>query len=161
VVRGSSASKAPGHSREETTMQRIATALSGILLSTALAAPAFADHIAGTGDLQGTVSASKAFSAAKVFAHKAGTHITYVVFTAGGKYDVVNVMPGTYEVWAENNGLASGKSNVTVTAEKTTQAPLNMNAVDPEVHTVGVRDFKDRQLVSYDKLYPPGEGRDI
>ncbi len=143
-------------------MQRLATTLGGILLSAVLAAPAAADHIAGTGDLQGTVAAPKAFAAAKVFAHKAGSNITYVVFTQGGKYDVVNVMPGAYEVWAENaNGLVSGKSNVTVTAEKTTQAALNMNAVDPEIQTVGVRNFKDRQLVPYDKLYPPGEGREI
>src|SRR5690242_15863629 len=113
-------------------MHRIATTLGGILMSTALAVPALADHIAGTGDLQGTVTAPKAFSAAKVFAHKTGTHVTYVVFTQGGKYDVVNVMPGAYEVWAENNGLVSGKSTVTVAAEKTTQAPLAMNAVDPE-----------------------------
>src|SRR5262245_29585085 len=98
-------------------MQRIATTIGGFLLGTALAAPAVADHIAGTGDLQGVVSAPKSFTAAKVFAHKAGTHITYIVFTEGGKYNVVNVMPGAYEVWAENNGLASGKSNVTVTAE--------------------------------------------
>ena len=37
-------------------MQRIATTLGGLLLSAALAAPAAADHIAGTGDLQGTVT---------------------------------------------------------------------------------------------------------
>ena len=49
-------------------MQRIATILGGILLSAALAAPAVADHIAGTGGLQGAVTAPKAFTAAKVFA---------------------------------------------------------------------------------------------
>ena len=143
-------------------MQRIATTLAGALLSTALAAPALADHIAGNGELKGTVTAPKAFTAAKVFAHKAGTNITYMVFTQGGKYDVVNVMPGTYEIWAQTPDLLAQKNTIEVAADKTAAAEIAMSAVSPVPQAVGPYAFgKERQLVSYDKLYPPGPGRDI
>ena len=135
--------------------------LTGILLlSAALAAPAAA-KIAGTGTLEGTVTAPKAFSAAKVFARKAGAEVTYVVFTEGGKFTAVNLMPSSYEIWAEHQGLTSDRTTVTVAADKTASAPIAMKASDPVKLTVGPRQMSEREHVPFDKLYPAGEGRDI
>ncbi|MCB2108564.1 MAG: hypothetical protein KDE14_12735 [Rhodobacteraceae bacterium] len=136
-------------------------ALSGVLvLLAALAAPASA-RIPGTGTLDGTVTAPGIFTAAKVFAHKEGSNITYVVFTDGGRYSAVNVMPGTYEVWAEHQGFTSNRTTVTIAADKNTQAPIAMTVSAPVQHAVGPRALPDRQLVPFDTLYPPGEGREI
>src|SRR4051812_3916873 len=98
------------------------TTLAALFTTAVFSFPSFADHIAGTGELSGKVTAPGAFKAARVFAHLTGKNITYVVFTAGGKYSAVNVMPGAYEVWVEEPGFSSEKKTVAVAAEKTAQA---------------------------------------
>lgn len=131
-----------------------------LLLSAALAMPSAA-QITGTGTLNGTVTAPKALSAAKVFARKAGPNITYVVFTEGGKYSAVNVMPGNYEVWAEHQGLTSDRTTVTISADQTTRVSITMTESEPVRYAVGARNLPGRMRVPLDELYPPGEGRDI
>jgi streptogramin lyase len=131
-----------------------------LLLSVALAMPSAA-QIAGTGTLNGTVTAPEAFSAAKVFARKAGANITYVVFTEGGKYSAVNVMPGNYEVWAERQGFTSNRATVTISADQTTRVAITMTQSEPVRYAVGPRNLPGRMRVPFDELYPPGEGRDI
>ena len=131
-----------------------------LIQSAALSLPALA-NIVGTGTLEGAVTAPKAFSAAKVFASKVGSNITYVVFTKGGKYSAVNVMPGSYDVWAEHQGLNSIPTTVTISANQTTQAAISMTVSEPVQYAIGPRELPDRMRVPFDELYPPGEGRDI
>ena len=142
-------------------MPRRAMAFAALLLAAGLARPAAADHIAGTGSLEGTVTAPAAFSAAKVFAHLTGKNITYVVFTAGGRFSAVNVMPGTYEVWVEEPGFASEKQTVTVVPEKTAMAQIALKTAARETPYVGSRIITDRKIEPFDKIYPPGPGREI
>ena len=134
--------------------------MESLLLLAALVMPAAA-QIAGTGTLNGTVTAPKAFSAAKVFARKADANITYVVFTEDGKYSTVNIMPGNYEVWAEHRGFASDRTTVAIAADQTTRVSITMTASEPVRHAVGPRELPGRMRVPFDELYPAGEGRDI
>ena len=54
--------------------------------------------IAGTGAVTGTVTASKPFTAAQVYLRNAEKGVTFMVYTAGGKYQAINLYPGDYEV---------------------------------------------------------------
>ncbi len=109
--------------------------------------------IEGTGALSGIVTAPAEFKAAQVYALNVEKQIQYIVYTSGGKYRAINLFPGTYEVRVEKTGLKSDIKTVTVTEGKTTQADfaLQLNPPDPE---------KEKSLVAYDTLYPPGPGRD-
>ena len=61
----------------------------------------------GTGSLAGTVTAAAPFRAAQVYARNAEKNLLYMVYTSGGRYRAVNVMPGNYEVSVERRGFAS------------------------------------------------------
>ena len=76
------------------------------LIATMLLAPAFlagtpglaADStIAGTGAVVGTVTAPKPFTAAQVYLRNLEKPVTFMVYTAGGKYRAINLLAGTYE----------------------------------------------------------------
>lgn len=142
-----------------TAVKRIALVL-GIFLSAGTLTPAVADHIAGTGELVGKVSAPSSFTAAKIFAQLSGKNITYMVFTQNGKYNAVNVIPGTYDVWGEKPGFASAKQKVVVTPEKKATADIAFVAAPLEPAYIGPRVVK-RKVEAFDKIYPPGPGREI
>src|ERR1700722_8303710 len=112
------------------------------LLLMSLSAAAHADHIAGTGELAGKVTAPSAYTAAKVFARLSGKNITYVVFTEGGRYSAVNVMPGTYEVWVDKPGFASEKKTVVVAPEKKAEADIALRTAPMESTYIGARIIK-------------------
>lgn len=131
-----------------------------LMMSTSAALPALADHIAGTGELGGKVSAPKEFKAAKIFAHLTGKNITYMVFTQNGVYRAVNVMPGAYEVWAEQPGFVSDRTTVVVASEKTATADIVFKTAPLEPAYIGAH-RSDRKVEAFDQIYPPGPGRDI
>lgn len=56
-------------------------------------AVAGANQIAGLGSISGSVRAPKDFKAAKVFAHNVEKNVTYMVYTEGGRYTVVDLFP--------------------------------------------------------------------
>ena len=62
--------------------------------------------IPGTGAVSGTVTASKPFTAAQVYLRSADKPVTFMVYTAAGKYQAINVMPGDYEVTVVRRGFA-------------------------------------------------------
>ena len=70
-------------------------------------AVAGANQIAGLGSISGSVRAPKDFKAAKVFAHNVEKNVTYMVYTEGGRYTVVDLFPGNYEVTVAKNGFSS------------------------------------------------------
>ena len=49
-----------------------------------------------------------------------------MVFTAGGKYQAINVLPGTYQVSAERRGFTPEPIEITVRAGETVTADLTM-----------------------------------
>src|SRR3984893_4945601 len=64
--------------------------------------------LAGTGTLSGSVKAPKEFKAAKVYARNLDKNVVYMVFTEDGKYQVVDLFPGNYEVSVTKKGVSGG-----------------------------------------------------
>src|SRR3954453_4316621 len=92
-------------------------------------APALAAEstIKGTGAVVGTVTAQKPFKAAHVYLRSQDKPVTFMVFTAGGKYQAINVLPGTYRITAERRGFAAVPQTITVKAGEAVNTDLTMN----------------------------------
>src|SRR5438093_342538 len=85
-------------------------AIGGVLLASPSASAqseAVKPTIAGTGAVTGTVTAPKPFTAAQVYLRNADKSVTFMVYTAGGKYQAINLYPGDYEVTAARRGFTS------------------------------------------------------
>src|SRR5947208_6282027 len=151
----------------------IATLLLLLPSSVIAAAPAAAAEptIKGTGVVAGTVSAPKPFTAAHVYLRGQDKPVTFMVFTAGGQYQAINVLPGTYKISAERRGFAPVPQTITVKAGETVSADLTMNEGPDAASNVNgpatVTGYPgpgpimgEVEFVSdYDNLYPPGPGR--
>jgi len=147
--------------------------LSSLLCGAFSALPAFAAEstIKGTGAVAGTVTAPKPFTAAHVYLRSQDKPVTFMVFTAGGKYQAINVLPGTYKVTAERRGFTPVAQTVTVKVGETITADLSMkDGPDVAANVNGPATVTgypgpgpitgDVEFVSdYDRLYPPGPGR--
>jgi virginiamycin B lyase len=131
--------------------------------------------IQGTGAVAGTVTAPQPFTAAHVYLYNAEKRATFMVYTAGGKYQAINLYPGDYEVRAARRGLASDPHKITVKAGETLSLNLALKDIGPEPKAgingpstvvaypgrVTIVD-KDVEFVKgYDKVYPPGTGREV
>src|SRR6266852_6665558 len=148
-----------------------------VLLGCAIAyAPSTtAGEIAGTGAVTGTVSASKPFTAAQVYLRNAEKGVTFMVYTAGGKYQAVNLYPGEYELTVGRRGFTSDSQKVTVQAGATAKADVVLKDADlmpkPGIHgpstvvaypgraTITEKDVEFH--TDYNKVYPPGPGREV
>ena len=119
--------------------------------------------ISGMGSLSGTVKAPKEFKAAKVYAHNLDKNVVYMVYTDGGKYSMVDLFPGNYEVSVIKSGFNGGEAQkVTVTAGASATADLTMQEGTYRAsQQMRGGNPKDVPLLSYDELYPAGEGRQI
>src|ERR1043165_3418531 len=140
---------------------------------TVSAAPsrALESTIKGTGAVTGKVTAGKPFTAAHVYLRGQDKPVTFMVFTTGGQYQAINVLPGTYRISAERRGFSPVPQTITVKAGETVTADLSMND-GPDVASnvngpatvtgypgpgpiMGEVEF----VSDYDKLYPPEPGR--
>src|SRR5262245_61486501 len=74
------------------------------------------DGIPGTGTLSGMVTAARPFRAAQVHLKNRDRNMLYVVFTRGGHYKAINLLPGDYEVWVEKKGFTSDISKSQINA---------------------------------------------
>src|ERR1044071_9972202 len=72
--------------------------------------------IKGTGAVTGKVTAPKPFTAAHVYLRGQDKPVTFMVFTAGGKFEAINVLPGTYRISAERRGFAPVTHTIPVTS---------------------------------------------
>ena len=83
--------------------------------------------IAGMGSISGTVKAPKEFKAAKVYAKNLDKNVVYMVYTDGGRYQAVDLLPGSYEVTVAKNGFTGGDAQkVTVTSGTNATADLSL-----------------------------------
>jgi virginiamycin B lyase len=151
--------------------------LVALTLGCCVAGPSLAAQstIAGTGAVSGTITAAVPFKAAQVYLYNADKRFTYMVYTSGGKYQAINVLPGTYEVKVARRGFASEPQKITVQAGATVTANFVLKDADPTpqagvsgpstvvgypgratIHDKSVEFIKD-----YDKVYPPGPGREV
>jgi virginiamycin B lyase len=152
-------------------------AISVLALTIAAAVPAIAAEstIAGTGAVTVPVTAAKRFTAAQVYLRSTDKPVTFMVYTSGGRYQAINVLPGTYEVSVARRGFASDAQKITVTAGATTTADFALRDVDPTpvagingpstvVGYPGRATITDKNVeftTDYDKVYPPGPGRQV
>jgi virginiamycin B lyase len=141
------------------------------------ATPSFAleSTIPGTGAVTGTVTAAKPFTAAHVYLRSQDKPVTFMVYTSGGKYQAINVLPGEYEVAVARRGFASDPQKITVKPGATTTANFTLKDADPAPkagingpstvvgypNRITITD-KDVEFVKgYDTIYPPGPGREV
>src|SRR6266850_2289116 len=113
------------------------------------ASAAAQSKLAGLASVSGTVSSSAPFKAAKVYFRNTERRMQYMVYTAGGKYQAHNVLPGNYEMRVEAPHLASPV--VKVTLKGGTNPPVNAT----------LRENKDdAQIVTLEEMFPPGPGQE-
>jgi streptogramin lyase len=131
--------------------------------------------IAGTGAVSGTVTAGKPFTAAQVYLRNAEKGVTFMVYTNRGKYQAINLYPGDYDVSVARRGFASEPQKITVQAGATAQADFALKDADPTpkpgingpstvVAYPGRATITDKDVeffTDYDKVYPPGPGREV
>jgi len=82
--------------------------------------------ISGTGMISGTVEAPKPFQAAKVYVMNTDKNILYMVYTSGGKFRAVNLLPGRFEVTVRKQGFTSDPKAVELKAGSHETTSLTM-----------------------------------
>ena len=112
------------------------------------------DDLSGLASVSGKVDSPQAFKAAKVYFRNSDKRVLYMVYTSAGRYQVMHLAPGSYEVSVQAKGLEADAQKITVTAGQKATANLTMHAASDK-NDSGV------QLVPYDELYPAGAGRKI
>jgi virginiamycin B lyase len=131
--------------------------------------------IANTGAVTGTVTAGKPFTAAQVYLRNAEKGVTFMVYTAGGKYQAINLYPGAYDVSVARRGFASEPQKITVAAGASVKADFALKDADPApkpgvngpstvVGYPGRATIIDKDVeffTDYDKVYPPAAGRAV
>jgi len=124
------------------------------------------DGLPGTASVSGTVQAPRAFKAAQVHFVNTDKNVLFMVYTSGGRYRVLNLFSGNYEVTVRAPGLETAAHKITLAAG----ARETLNLTLRETATQGVRQGEfgfttqrpgDVALVSYDELYPNEPGRPL
>ena len=155
----------------------VVTLLAFAFACCAASAPGIAleSTIPGTGAVTGTVTASKPFTAAHVYLRSQDKPVTFMVYTSGGKYQAINVLPGDYEVTVARRGFASDPQKITVKPGATATADFVLKDADPEPkagingpstvvaypNRITITDKTVEFVKDYDKIYPPGAGREV
>lgn len=137
-------------------MMSIAIRVLSVLLFGLLAGVARGAVLPGTGSISGTVTADAPFKAAKVYARNADRHMFYLVYTAGGRYRAINLLPGSYEVGVEKTGFASTPRSVEVKAGEPLVVDFKLRPLSAEEQARA-----SRESASYDEIYPPDAGREV
>ena len=119
----------------------------------AAAEPKETSELAHLAKASGTVTSSTEFKGAKVYFRNPDKRMLYMVYTSGGKFQALNLMPGDYEVSVETTGLESDVQKIQLKADGKATLSLSLHAAVRKPGTV--------QTMSYEELYPSGEGRKI
>ena len=106
-------------------------------------------ELSGLASVSGTVTAANPFKAAKVYFRNTDKRMQYMVYTAGGKYRAMYLMPGNYEMRVEARGLES----------PVTKVVLNAGANPPQNTTLRPVPPGGTQVVALDEMFPPGPGQ--
>ena len=131
--------------------------------------------IPGTGAVTGTVTAAQPFSAAHVYLYNAEKRVTYMVYSAGGRYQAINLYPGQYEVRAARRGLVADPQKITVRAGETVNLDVALKDIGPAPQAgingpstvvaypgrLTIVDEEVEFVRGYDTVYPPGPGRQV
>ena len=133
-------------------------------------APVTAQPGGATGVIAGSVTADQmAVTAFRVKARDTAQRIAYTVYTVGGRYQIFNLPPGTYQVQVIEGGFEPLVETVDVASGQTTTLNLALTATGmvaaqgaaargaTALRNYGRRAADDRvaELVDFDTLYPP------
>lgn len=112
-----------------------------------------AASLPGTATLSGTVDSSKPFQAAQVYIRNVDKRMLYMVYTSGGRYQAINLFPGSYELSVRTKGLESDVQKLVLTAGQSAKANLSLRDMtnDPNRRP-------DVLYQSFDEIYPPEPG---
>src|ERR1700704_2822345 len=83
----------------------ICSALPAAQEATAQSAQGSKSELSGLASVSGTVASACPFQAAKVYFRNVEKRMQYMVYTAGGKYQALYLLPGKYEMRVEARGL--------------------------------------------------------
>src|SRR5262245_50955007 len=106
-------------------------------------------ELSGLASVSGTVTSAIPFQAAKVYFRNTEKRMQYMVYTAGGKYQALYLLPGKYEMRAEARGLDSEVTQVSIAPG----ANPPVNVVLRSAQSTGA------QIVSMSEMFPPGPGQ--
>jgi virginiamycin B lyase len=126
----------------------------------------YAAKLPELGSLSGKVTAAKPFQGAQVYIRNVDKHVLYMVYTAEGRYQAVNLLPGSYEVSVKKNGFMGDvkklevKSGASLTADFSLQDGT-ATAAQQAVFNGPSGPRAQAKPVSYDELYPPGPGKAV
>lgn len=108
---------------------------------------------AESGVIAGNVTADQGdVRSFRVKARDTARRISYTVFTVKGRYQILNLPPGGYDVWVVEEGYESSVGRAEVRAGRTSAVDLTIAAR---------RELSDVELVDFDTLYPPSPARDV
>ncbi len=147
----------------------------------AVAFPAASDLLPGMGQLVGNVSDTKPGLLTTVYALNTERNVGYMVYVVDGRYRMVNLFPGSYEVTIRPaTGQVFSKSftpqtlALNVGVEKPARLDFTLEDATAEPDYVGGMTYQggwadipglpptpDARVLPYDEIFPPGPGRDI
>jgi len=162
---------------------RLANTLFAALVGTLglLALTANADQLAGHGQLTGKVTGSEPGVLPVVYAYNTDKDVGYTVYVVNGKYRAVNLIPGPYDVTIraavdQLEGFTPETVKREVAADAHVTADFALKNVGPVPNYVNGLDYSfctanrptpddppcdAPKIEPYEKIYPPGPGRDI
>src|SRR5260221_11615092 len=127
---------------------RAITWFSAFLLAAWSAAAVSQSELAGLASVSGTVTSPAPFKAAKVYFRNADRRMQYMVYTAGGNYQAMHLLPGNYEMRVEAQGLSSSTTKLVLVSGKN---PLQNATLAPSKDAA--------QVITLAQLLPAGPGR--
>jgi virginiamycin B lyase len=142
-------------------MKHMSPRLIAVLLATVCGSIAPAQHgsaqsaqgskseLSGLASVSGTVTSGPPFTAAKVYFRNVEKRMQYMVYTSGGKYQAMYLLPGKYEMRVEARGLDSD----------VTQVVLNPGNNAPQNATLRPAQSTGAQIVTMEEMFPPGPGQ--
>ena len=113
------------------------------------------NRVPGTGMLTGKVTAPSAFQTARVYARNVDKNIIYMVYTEGGQYQTVAMLPGSYEVWVEKPGFESDSETIQVEAGGDLNVDFLLREIPAQAVGQGTFMGLDRGGRAKDALYYP------
>ncbi len=133
----------------------------------AFAGPAQAASMPGMGELSGKVAADAALGQLSVYAFNTDKSVGYQVFVVNGAYRATNLFPGHYEISLRgtvgqlNWDLPQPSAKLEIKANDKATSDLAMKAQQLPPTYIGGMTYADAKVEPYDKIFPPGRGRDV
>lgn len=106
-------------------------------------------ELSGLASVSGTVTSYAPFKAAKVYFRNVEKRMQYMVYTAGGKYQAMYLLPGKYEMRVETPGFDSPVTPVVLSAGNNPP----QNATLRPVQSTGAL------IVTMNEMFPPAPGQ--